>query len=230
MTRHIFALIALLLLALPLRARQVLAQFDLNHYEGWTYNKPGFVLNTENISNINKGVKLYRTAGGTDYTLISPTLALTDVQSVQVEVGWNTPTCFGEGYSLEKSSPTVELIDASGAAVAQVTSLLTTVEQEHKVTVQLSVPKNNNGLRLRLAAWKGDVNKPGQVASVLATASSGALLGDLNADGVVNVTDVTALVDLVLANDTTKLTVADINADGVLNVGDVTSLVNLILR
>lgn len=56
---------------------------------------------------------------------------------------------------------------------------------------------------------------------------SAALKGDLNADGVVNVDDVTSLVNIILAGETN--TAADINGDGAINVDDVTALVNIIL-
>ena len=55
------------------------------------------------------------------------------------------------------------------------------------------------------------------------------LAGDVNGDGVVNVSDVTALVNRILGDPTYSDTVCDVNADGVVNVSDVTTLVNLIL-
>ena len=46
----------------------------------------------------------------------------------------------------------------------------------------------------------------------------------------VNVSDVTALVNKILAVETFADEVCDINADGVVNVSDVTALVNMILN
>ena len=56
-----------------------------------------------------------------------------------------------------------------------------------------------------------------------------AIPGDVNADGMVNVSDVTALVNRILGDTTYSDAVCDISADGVVNVSDVTALVNLIL-
>ena len=53
--------------------------------------------------------------------------------------------------------------------------------------------------------------------------------GDINADGVVNVSDVTALIIKFLGTATFAVATCDINADGVVNVSDVTALINIIL-
>ena len=53
--------------------------------------------------------------------------------------------------------------------------------------------------------------------------------GDVNGDGKVNVSDVTALVNMILGVITKDETRADINGDGKVNVSDVTALVHIIL-
>ncbi len=58
---------------------------------------------------------------------------------------------------------------------------------------------------------------------------SAPLVGDLNADGEVNVSDVTALINHILGDAGITDALCDINADGVVNVSDVTALINLIL-
>ena len=54
-------------------------------------------------------------------------------------------------------------------------------------------------------------------------------MGDFNAEGVVNVSDVTALINKILGTATYADATCDINADGVVNVSDVTALINIIL-
>ena len=56
------------------------------------------------------------------------------------------------------------------------------------------------------------------------------LQGDVNADGEVNVSDVTALVNKILGSADFSDAACDINADAEINVTDVTALVNLILN
>ncbi len=54
------------------------------------------------------------------------------------------------------------------------------------------------------------------------------LVGDINGNGIVDVSDVTALVNAIL-NSTTD-SVCDVDANGEVNVSDVTTLVNIILQ
>ena len=54
--------------------------------------------------------------------------------------------------------------------------------------------------------------------------------GDINGDGEVNVSDVTALINKILGSSTYTDAVCDINGDGEINVSDVTALINLILK
>ena len=52
---------------------------------------------------------------------------------------------------------------------------------------------------------------------------------DVNGDGAVNVSDVTALVNMILGVIPKDEETADVNKDGKVNVSDVTALINIIL-
>ena len=52
----------------------------------------------------------------------------------------------------------------------------------------------------------------------------------MNHDGKVNVSDVTALINMILGILPVDKDRADINADGKVNVSDVTALINIILQ
>ncbi len=56
------------------------------------------------------------------------------------------------------------------------------------------------------------------------------ILGDLNFDGVLDVSDVTAMIALVLGYGTPNLAVADLNFDGQVDVSDVTALISHVLN
>ena len=53
--------------------------------------------------------------------------------------------------------------------------------------------------------------------------------GDVNGDGRVNVSDVTALINMIMGLTTMDESLADVNGDGRVNVSDVTALINIIL-
>ncbi len=57
-------------------------------------------------------------------------------------------------------------------------------------------------------------------------------VGDVNNDGNVNITDVTALINYLLSGDASSvnLDAADVSGDDVVNISDVTSLINLLLK
>ena len=57
------------------------------------------------------------------------------------------------------------------------------------------------------------------------------LIGDVNCDGVVNIADVTTLIDYLLGNTPQAFNeqAADVNNDGVINIADVTALIDILL-
>ena len=55
------------------------------------------------------------------------------------------------------------------------------------------------------------------------------LIGDLNGDGKVDVSDVTLIINMILGSET-QSSAADINTDGEINVSDVTAIINQILN
>ena len=56
-------------------------------------------------------------------------------------------------------------------------------------------------------------------------------IGDVNKDNVVNIADVTALIDYLLSGDASNINVdaADVNGDSVVNIADVTALIDMLL-
>ena len=56
-----------------------------------------------------------------------------------------------------------------------------------------------------------------------------ALIGDVNINGDVNISDVTSLVNILLGKSDDTYGTADVNADGTINISDITTLVKIIL-
>ena len=53
--------------------------------------------------------------------------------------------------------------------------------------------------------------------------------GDVNGDGQVNISDVTDLIDLLLAGTGAGNAAADVNGDGQVSISDVTDLIDMLL-
>ncbi len=71
--------------------------------------------------------------------------------------------------------------------------------------------------------------------NVTLTYLGGSTKGDVNRDGILSITDVTAIVNIILGNDDElssfyDLVAADVNDDGDISIADVTSIVNIILN
>lgn len=65
---------------------------------------------------------------------------------------------------------------------------------------------------------------------LMPTQGSAATLGDIDGNGEVNVSDVTALINHILNTATYDSTLCDIDGNGEVNVTDVTALINILLR
>ncbi len=84
----------------------------------------------------------------------------------------------------------------------------------------LYVPKGTKNVYKVTVPWKDFLNIVEESVGVV---------GDVNGDGRVNVSDVSVLINMILGIVPTDQALADVNGDGRVNVSDVTALVNLIL-
>lgn len=85
--------------------------------------------------------------------------------------------------------------------------------------------------RYRVQQIAGNKNNPIYIDDITLyyTAMGSPDEGDVNGDGKVNVSDVTALINMILGGIPKDMERADVNGDGIINVSDVTALVNIIL-
>ena len=203
---------------------QKLAEFNLNSYEGWTYTRLSVDLNTANIST-NK-INLYG-----DYTLVSPLFSAQNVKYVKAKIRIVSKNYAQDKYSYLKASPALQLLDANGIVVSTVLHYYSEALLEQNIEAYLPVPEASQMLSFRISVPSGDVNSTGAVREVTlyASATDGKVFGDVNADGVCDVTDVTSIINMILETDVTN-PIADVNESGIIDVSDVTTVINHILN
>lgn len=99
-------------------------------------------------------------------------------------------------------------------------------------TVNLTDANGNVSIKFATSSKRAYID---DIKLVSANEDTPILLGDVDNNGEVNITDVTALVNIVLGKDNNEPYVynhdaADVNEDGEVNITDVTELVNMILK
>ena len=154
----------------------------------------------ENVENINGGAFVHCDA-----------MTSVTIPSTVKSIG---SLAFGRCGNLEKIYSYI--VDPTKVSYSQVTSIFKGV---NKSTCILYVPKGKIWLYSETEPWS-EFNRFSEVPAVK---------GDINGDGKVNVSDVTALINMILGVTTMNQSRADVNGDGKVNVSDVTALINIIL-
>lgn len=98
-------------------------------------------------------------------------------------------------------------------------------DDTHYSNCTLNVPRGSKAAYQAAPTWKNFTNIVEVDFPVEATR------GDVNDDGLINVSDVTTLIAFILGNTSTiNQAAADVNYDGAINVADVTALISFILN
>lgn len=222
--KHLLFSLALICTALAAGATQY-AVFNQNSFDGWIYTREGVTLTTDFISAYK--VTIYKNSSGKNFTLISPSFDTDGNRTLRVMFDWRANTYDEENYSLTKNSPYIEILDLNDNVIAQNHYQLKEVKLIHNIDVVVRIPDNFNGsVKVRIAAWNADTNTPGAVKHVeIANQNT----GDVNGDGMINVSDVTKLINVIMGIIDLPKEFVDVNGDGKVNVSDITALVNIIL-
>ena len=132
-----------------------------------------------------------------------------------------------EGFTISTSSNTVIAFSLTGSTIPDGTHLLTTlsytIEDDcincNSTYICFENPIVSDPLGNPYPTDTGDCELIDLDSSIL---------GDLNADGILNVLDIVALVNIALSNE--YVSSGDLNNDGIINILDIVTLVNLILE
>ena len=94
-----------------------------------------------------------------------------------------------------------------------------------------SMEKNQDGsYRIAISVVAADLQTAACYIITTKAPAPQFLPGDVNNDGSVNISDVTALIDILLAsNSDISNPAADVNNDGSVNISDVTALIDMLL-
>lgn len=213
---------------------QQVPQFTSSNYEGWTYNNPNITLTPTNISG--GKIALYVGSQGYVLTLISPQFACQGIDTIAASVVWYTPGFNTSGFVLDRTALTLAIDDENGQPVDSVTVTPTAMASTHTLQFTLPVPRQLTNARLRFVSWDGTVESSGSIKRALITAVESTphdepLPGDVDNNGVVNISDVTLLISYVLSESGDINTdAADLDGNGSINISDVTTLISHVLN
>ena len=216
---------------------QSLPQFSSSSFEGWEYNNPGITLTSSNIGG--GKIVLYKASNGLMLTLISPEFSCAGIDSISSVVTWYTKNISNSSFDLSRTALTLAIEDGEGLPLDSVTVVPTTHGvSTHTLAFTIAVPQGLTRARMRFVSWDANVVSCGAIRVATFTAISSTtpppppdtLPGDVDGDGVVNISDVTALIDYLLgASSPIDMDNADVDADGHINISDVTTLIDKLL-
>ena len=222
MRRLVITLLATLTSLLALT--QQLPRFTYNDFEGWTYNNPNVELSTDNITYFK--VRLYVNSEGLVLALSSPDFSCQGIDSIRADVKWKS--------SSMAVALTMALDDQQGTPLDSTTCYPTSsTSNVQSLSFSLPVPAGVTTAHVRFVSWEANKDNCGAVREVVLTAiTSGAhetIPGDVTGDGNVNVSDVAALISLLLTDNTEGNPAADVDGDSHVSIGDVAVLIQMLL-
>ena len=223
-------LLAAFLLTATMWAQQ-LPQFTSTDYEDWTYNNPGIELNSSTITG--GKVVLYTNSQGLVLTLTSPLFDCQGIDTIAADVLWYTKEFRNSDFDLSKTALTMVLDDEQGIPLDSVTAVPIVAQSTHTLTLRLPVPAGTATARLRFVSWLANIISSGAIKQADITGITAItppdepLVGDVDGNGLLNVSDVTLLIQSALYS--TSVPNGDIDGNGTINVTDVTLLIALVM-
>ena len=157
------------------------------------------------------------------------------IESISSVVNWYTKNSSNSSFDLSRTALTLAIDNEQGEPLDSVTVTPTTHGvSTHTLTFTIAVPQGLSRARLRFVSWNANVVSCGAVRSATFTSVGEPVVtgqpGDVDGDGTVNISDVTALIDYLLSDSADiNLDNSDVDTDGAVNITDVTTLIDMLL-
>lgn len=227
MKRQIFLLIVALavLVASATVADTTLIEFGSRNFDGWIYNRADFEITTSAITQ--NRIILFTTDAGEYCTLQSPVFPCTGCDSLKIDVTYHITNTAG---NTNKVALLVELVDPDSVITASRTIVPDIAQIEQVVTA--TVPTSDTEAAcLLFSAPLADIYNSGAIKKIKVYAveknPDTGLLGDINNDNKVDVSDVNLLINALLLNLNTTQT--DLNRDNKTDISDLNMIINILL-
>lgn len=220
------ALLLFFLLSIVTASATELLTFSPTQYVGWIYTRSDLTLSTSEIGQYNIALYHY---GDEDYTLISPMVqAIGDSIVVKVRGRSNTAGNTNYNYNPVIGSPTIELLNERDSVLKSIKYNFTTIELSRNFEVKFDINDiADHRFKLRLACWDSNIDSRLSIRNI--SVENYSIKGDVNGDGIVTTSDVTALYNYLLNNNSSSLVYGDVNRDGLITSGDVTAVYLILL-
>lgn len=211
-------------------ADTTLVQFGRNHFEGWTYHRQGVVLDNNLISQ--NRVTLFTANNGDQYTLESPRFSCLGIDSLKVEISYKLDM----GFNPTKVAPRIEVLDSDGNVLetVDVAVLPNVIEQNLETKVPVDGLTDVALLFSAPKAKESEENFPAVKSVKVWAVTTGVTVlvpGDVTGDGCVDVSDVNAVINVMLGKENNQqiIALADVTGDGDVDVSDVNAIINIML-
>ncbi len=133
-----------------------------------------------------------------------------------------------QGQTISGWNPAVTTYSMEMAGEPNLDDFTATIEGASAVLTKSMEQNADGSYRIAISVVAGDLQQA--TCYVINVTAPQGLKGDVNNDGHVNISDVTALIDYILSSDSEiNQSNADTNSDGSINISDVTNLIDMIL-
>ena len=223
MKQFIFTILITIVVSLTVAAQE-LPQFIYPSYAEWIYNgKP------VTADDFQRGAAIYVNSQDQALMLISPYFSCQGIDSIAATIKWRSES--------SEIGLTIAIDDGLDSPLDSIHVMPLSSGIMQTLHGTIAVPVGVMTARLRFVSWDANNSNGGTIRTVQLQAITGttppddpAVKGDVDGNGKVDIADVTALIDNLLADSASAdPSVADLDGDGKVTISDVTALIDKLL-